>query len=202
MSDRQIASELESNKIVFIDGKPASDEIQHHVDSIRQVISDFYYDQFRHFQDPGAPYFLFMSKDSQLAMGIGGVVRMRGYYDWDGAMPTNAFAPYMIPMQPDPTNMRHFGTTPSGTALYFRVIGRNKQLGNYQLYIQADFSGYQGRDFKLKKAYAIVNDFTIGYASSTFSDPAAETPIVDAQGANNKIGTTSVLVRYMPVIRN
>ena len=81
MVDAHIDSTLKSNKVIFIDGKPAPEDTQHYVDSVRQVIATFYYDQFRHFQDPGAPYFLFMSKDAQLAMGIGGAVRMRGYYD-------------------------------------------------------------------------------------------------------------------------
>ena len=106
-TDIQIDSTLKSNKIVFIDGRPAPQDTQHYVDSVRRVISAFYYDQFRHFQDPGAPYFLFMSKDATLAMGIGGAVRMRGYYDWGGAIPASGFAPYLIPMQPSPTDMRH-----------------------------------------------------------------------------------------------
>ncbi len=201
LADQQIDSTLTSNKVIFIDGKPAPEDTQQYVDSVRRVISEFYYDQFRHFSDPGAPYFLFMSKDAQLAMGIGGAVRMRGYYDWGGAIPSPGFAPYLIPMQPDPTNMRHFATTPAGTCLFFRVIGRNKILGNYQLYIEANFNGYSARDFHLKKAYATINDFTIGYAASTFSDPAAVPPTVDAQGPNNKISPTRVLIRYMPVVR-
>lgn len=201
LADRQIDSTLKSNKIIFIDGKPANEDVSHYVDSVRRVISTFYYDQFRNFSDPGAPYFLFMSKDAKLAMGIGGAVRMRGYYDWGGAVPASGFAPYLIPMTPDPTNMRHFDTTPAGTCLFFRVIGRNKLMGDYQLYIECNFNGYQARDFHLKKAYAIINDFTIGYASSTFSDPAAVPPTVDAQGPNNKISPSSVLVRYMPVVR-
>lgn len=202
LADRQIDSTLTSNKVVFIDGRPAPEETQQYVDSLRRVISIFYYDQFRHFQDPGAPYFLFMSKDANLAMGIGGCIRMRAYYDWGGAIPASGFAPFLIPMNPNPAAMRQFGTTPAGTTLFFRVIGRNKSLGEYQLYIEANFNGYQSRDFHLKKAYAIVNDFTIGYASSTYSDPAATPPTVDAQGPNNKIGTTAVLVRYMPVIKD
>lgn len=134
-----------------------------------------------------------MSKDAQLAMGIGGCVRMRAFYDWGGAIPASGFAPKLIPMTPSPTNMRHFGTTPAGTALFFRVLGRNKTLGDYRLYIQCNFNGYQSRDFHLEKAYATINNFTIGYASSTFSDPAALPPTVDAQGPNNKISPTSVL---------
>ena len=198
LADQQIDTLVESHKIVYVDGHPANEATQAYVDSIRQRISAFYYDQFRHFSDPAAPYFLFMSKDAQLAMGIGGCVRMRGYYDWGGAIPASGFAPYLIPMHPSPTDMRHLGTTPAGSTLFFRVLGRNKSLGDYQLYIEANFNGYQGRDFHLKKAYAVINDITIGYASSTFSDPAALPPTVDAQGPNNKITPTSVLVRYMP----
>ena len=82
------------------------------------------------------------------------------------------------------------------------MLGRNKTLGEYQLYIEANFGGYQFRDFTLKKAYAIINDFTVGYATSTFSDPAALPPVIDAQGPTNKITPTSVLVRYMPVVRD
>lgn len=185
-----------NHKIIYIDGKPVSIS-EEHVDSLRRLIDMFYIDQFRNFSDPAAPYFLFMSKDAQLAMGVGGCVRMRAWYDWGGAVPANGFAPYLIPMVLDPTNMRKFGTTPSGSTLFFRVIGRNKKLGEYQLYIEANFNGYGGKDFHLKKAYATLNDWTVGYAPTTFSDPAALPPTVDASGPNNKLSSTSVLVRYM-----
>lgn len=193
--DRQLDSLMKSHKIIYMDGKPTQTES--HQDSLRHTIELFYVDQFHNFQDPAAPYFLFLSKDASLAMGVGGCVRMRGWYDWDGAIPANGFSPYLIQMTPDPGNMKKFGTTPAGSSLFFRVIGRNKKLGNYQLYIEANFNGYNNIDFHLKKAYAIVNDWTIGYASSTFSDPMAIAPTVDASGPNNKISPTDVLVRWM-----
>lgn len=199
--DIQHDSIVQSHKIITIgDGHRSGTSA--YADSVRNLIESFYYDQFRHFQDPEAPYFLFMSKDAKLAMGVGGAVRMRGYFDWDGAIPASGFAPYLIPMQPNPAKMRHFDTTPAGTCLFFRVIGQNKAIGNYQIYIEANFNGYQARDFHLKKAYAIVNDFTIGYANSTFSDPAAVPATVDAQGPNNKLANTAVLVRWMPRVKN
>lgn len=167
-------------------------------DSVYGLVSAYYYDQFRHSQDPDAPYFIFLSKDAGLMMGIGGVVRMRGWYDWGGAIPANGFVPALIQIPGDPASPRKFGTTPAGTALFFSVIGENDKLGNYRLYVEANFNGYKSRDFKLKKAYAQVRDFTVGLASSTFSDPAAIAPTVDAQGATNKISPTNVLVRYMP----
>lgn len=201
--DSLINLKASSTKIVYLDGKPSNPaHIRADKDSIFRVISDFYYDQFRHFQDPDAPYFLFMSKEAGLSMGIGGSVRMRAYYDWNGAVPTPSFAPYTIPIPANPTSMRRFATTPAGTGLFFRVIGYNRRVGTYQLYLETDFTGYQSRGLKLKKAYATVRDFTIGYATSTFSDPAAQPVVIDAAGNNNKFSNTSVLVRYMPCFRN
>lgn len=163
----------------------------------KEIINLFYYNQFRHFQDPLAPYFMLMSKTNQFAMGIGGMVRMRGWYDWHGAMQNSAFIPYNISIPNDPTRDRWFGTTPAGTALFFSVFGRNKTFGNYQLYIEANFNGYGSRDFQLKKAYAVINDWMIGYANSTFTDPAAQPPTVDSQGPNSETSDTNVLVRWM-----
>lgn len=136
-----------------------------------------------------------------MMLGVGGGVRMRAFYDWNGAMPSNAFSPYTIPIPADPANSRRFNTTPSGTYFNVRLIGHNSVVGSYGLYIEADFTGYNGRDFKLKKSYAQIRDFTVGYASSTFSDPAAQPAIVDAAGPNNKFSNTNVLVRYMPCFK-
>lgn len=201
--DSLINLKAASTKIIYVDGRPTdARDLQQDKDSIYRVIQDFYYDQFRHFQDPEAPYFLFMSKEAGLSMGIGGSVRMRAYYDWHGAVPTPSFAPYTIPIPANPLSSRHFATTPAGTGLFFRVIGYHKIVGSYQLYIETDFTGYESRGLKLKKAYAQVRDFTVGYANSTFSDPAAQPVVIDAAGNNNKYSNTSVLVRYMPCFRN
>jgi len=201
LSEDQLDKLLRDNKVVFIDGVPEPAQKQAVIDSLRHEISVFYYDQFRQYNDPGAPYFLFMSRDAAVTMGLGGVVRMRGYYDWGGAIPSPAFAPYMIPIPEDPARVRQFGTTPAGTCLYFRVIGQHRLLSSYQLYIEANFNGYGSRDFHLKKAYATFGDITFGLAPSTFSDGAAQMPMVDANGTVNSITPTSVLVRYMPVIK-
>ena len=192
LRDVAMDSALTSHKLIYF-GKGEEPPR----DTVTNLIRQFYETQFHHFSDPLAPYFLFLSKDSKLAMGMGGAVRMRAYYDWDGSIPSPGFAPYLIPMQKDPARDRYFGTTPAGTCLFFRVIGTNKKLGNYQIYIEANFNGYQARDFHLKKAYATINDWTVGYANSTFSDPQALPPIIDASGPNAKMSATSVLVRWM-----
>ena len=142
-----------------------------------------------------------MSRDANFVMGLGGVVRMRGWYDWDGGMPNNGFIPYNIAIPKNPARSKWLGSTPAGTALYFRVLGTNARVGDYQLYIEANFDGYNQRGFLLKKAYATINDWTIGYAHSTFSDPLAEPLLVDGQGPNAYVSTTAVLVRWMHNLR-
>lgn len=183
----------ESHKVIYFDGaKPLASS-----DSIRHLMDQFYVNQFRHFQDPQAPYFLMMSRDAKLAMGIGGAVRMRGYYDFDGAMPSSAFLPYTIPVPADKYNRRKLSATPAGTALFFQIIGINKTLGNFSAFIQGNFDGYDGLGFKIKKSYVIINDWTIGYNTSTFVDPAANPPVIDASGPNGQTNNTSVLLRWM-----
>ena len=89
-------------------------------DSVEKMLNMFYVNQFRHFQDPRAPYFMFMSKSNNLAMGIGGVVRIRGYYDWNGSIPISGFSPYFIQIPKDPTSMRRLAATPRGTGLFLQ----------------------------------------------------------------------------------
>lgn len=166
------------------------------IDSIIKKLNRFYLDQFRHSQDPRAPYFMYMSKDGKLAMGMGGLIRMRGYFDWNGSIPASGFAPYLIPIPKNPENSKKLWATPAGTGLFFTILGHNSIIGDFMGFIQADFSGYDNRDFKLKKAYLQNNHWTIGYATTTFKDPAAIPPTVDGAGPNGLNQRTNVLVRY------
>lgn len=190
---------LDNTKVIFIN---TNEENQPAIDSVRTMINTFYVNQFRSFQDPRAPYFLFMSKDANLAMGIGGVVRMRGWFDWANPIPANGFSPMAIPIPRNPANRRQLKATPAGTGIFFTIIGKNTPLGNYMGYIEGNFDGYEHVGFKLKKAYFMINDWTVGYATSTFSDPAAQPPVIDGAGSNGKISKTNVLVRYLHTFKS
>ena len=183
------------NTRVFFDGDASRPNPRQ--DSVYQLINKFYMDQFRHSQDPKTPYFMFMSKDASLAMGIGGVIRMRTWFDWNGYLPSNGFSIYTIQIPKNPADMRRLGYTPSGTALFYTILGRNKLLGEYMGYIQGNFTGYNNVGFRLKKAYFTFRDWTVGYASSTFSDPAAEPPVLDGSGPMAEMSKTNVLVRWL-----
>jgi len=85
----------------------------------------------------------------------------------------------------------------AGTGFFITLMAHKPQLGYLSAYIEGNFDGYKHQDFKLKKAYVTLNDFTIGYATSTMSDPAAQAPVIDGAGANGKVSRTNVLVRYL-----
>lgn len=165
-------------------------------DSIGRLLNMFYIDQFRHFQDPRAPYFMFLSKNGNLALGVGGLIRIRGSFDWNGSIPINGFSPYFIPIPKDPTSMRRLSATGAGTGLFLTLLGKNSFLGNFMGFIQGDFSGNNYKDFKLKKAYFTAGDWTVGYATSTFEDTQAKPATIDGSGPNGGNSRTNVLVRY------
>ena len=171
-------------------------------DSLEKLLNMFYYDQFRHFQDPRAPYFMFMSKKGDLALGVGGQVKVRGYFDWNGSIPTAGFITYDIPIPKKPTEMNALAASASGTGLFFTLLGNNNLLGNFMAYFQADFSGYNQRGFRIKKAYVTIRDWTAGYATTTFEDTQAEPSTVDGAGPNGINSKKNVLVRYMHQFKN
>lgn len=187
-------SEVESTRI-FFEGDASRPNPSR--DSVYQLVNKFYMDQFRHSQDPKVPYFIFMSKDANMAMGIGGVVKVCTWFDWNGYLPSNGFSIYNIQIPPDPAKMKRLGFTPGGTSLFFTILGRSRLLGEYMGYIQGDFSGYNNVGFRLKKAYFTFRDWTVGYAPSTFSDPAAEPPVLDGSGPNGEMSRKNVLIRYL-----
>ena len=190
VQDQRIAM-MKNNTHVLYSGE------QNPSDSLERLLNMFYYDQFRHFQDPRAPYFMFMSKKGDLALGVGGQVKVRGYFDWDGSIPNAGFIPYDIQIPKDPTRQNALAASASGTGLFFTLLGNNKVLGNFMAYFQADFSGYNNRGFRIKKAYVTIRDWTAGYATTTFEDTQAEPATVDGSGPNGINSKKNVLVRYM-----
>lgn len=163
---------------------------------LREKMEQFYYNSYRSFQDPAAPYFMFMSRDGKLVMGLGGTMKLRAYFDPGNSMPSDNFNPYDIPMSATPLNRNHLGTTAAGSQLYFLLLGENGSIGKYQVYIRGKFNGEGGKGFKLNKAYATLGDWTLGLATSTFADGDAEAPTVDNNGTTMSMDRSAILVRY------
>ena len=187
---------ISRTKVIYIGGKDDS-KADVDNDSIESLIARFYSDQFRNSRDPEAPYFMFMSRDANLAMGIGGVINVEGWFDWNGSVPGGQFDTYNIPMTKTPENWRDLGAGVSGTNLFFTIIGRNTRIGDFMAYIQGGFNGYHNSGFKLKKAWFQWRDFQVGLAPTTFSDPAAQPDVLDPAGADGRLDRSNVLVRYL-----
>lgn len=165
-------------------------------DSAELLIRNFYLNQFHHFQDPEAPYFMLMSRNAQLALGVGGRVKLTGWWDWDGSTQNKDFSPYNIDIPKNPEARKAIGGSPWGTNLFFTVLGNSSPLGAFMGYIEIGFGGYKDAGCKLKKAYLTMGDYTVGYTSSVFADGDAYAPTIDGAGANGTIGHTTLQLRY------
>lgn len=163
-----------------------------HRDSVEALIRTFYLDQFRQFHDPQAPTFMLMSKNASIALGVGGTAAVRGWFDWNGSQNSPSFYPYNISIPKNPTQQKMLGATCDKSSLFLSLLGRNGNT-RYMVYLQGEINGGH---MTLKRAYVNLADFTVGYASTTFADPDALAPTVDAQGPNGKASKTQVLARY------
>lgn len=178
------------HKLIFI-GNSEEEATAEEYDSL---INIFYEDQFRHAQDPQAPYFLLMSRDSKIAMGVGGKVQGNLSYDFDGTIDGSDFLPYKIPVPRDPANSTRFQAGLTQSSLLFTVFGRSK-FGHYIVNIEGEFNG-PGNSMELHKAYATIGHITLGKAKSTFTDPAALPFTVETEGPAGASFASAILLRY------
>lgn len=195
---QRLGRALQATHIVKISsGKDTVDN-----EKVLKLMSKFYEDQFRNSRDPMLPYFMLLSRNSDLALGIGGQLVGRAWYDWNGSVEDESFAPYLIPIPKNPSQMRSLNGTVGASSLFLTVIGKHSKIGTYKAYIQAKFAGGSSNYFKLKKAYFIIRDWTLGYTKSTYSDPDAEPYVIDDGGASGINSKTNILVRWSHKFRN
>lgn len=185
---------------VFTLGQP--DTTATSPDSVRSLMNIFYADQFRTFSDPEAPYFMMMTKDAHLAMGVGGLLTIRGWEDWNGIVEPYVFSPYNIPIPKDPARMKRLYATPANSGFYFTLLGRNTAVGNFFAYLEGGFRGYQKMDFKIRRAFIQMKGFTAGYALSTFLDAFAMPRMCDGGVYSGTIDRANILVRYQKDFRS
>ncbi len=165
-------------------------------DSVRTLMDIFYADQFRTFRDPEAPYFMMMSKDAHLALGVGGLLTVRGWEDWNGIVEPYIFSPYNIPIPKNPARMKRLYATPANSGFFFTLLGRNTAVGDFFAYLEGGFRGYNKTDFRIRRAFIRMRGFTVGYALSTFLDAAAMPRMCDGGVYSGTIDRANVLVRY------
>lgn len=187
--DMEREARINDTNVVFING---SEQPKAPQDSVKSLLEIFYLDQYRQFHDPEAPKFMFMTNNANLALGVGGKVMIRGWFDWNGSQDNYEFFPYNIAIPKNPEEKYDLNGSVSQSAIFMTLLGRQGKF-KYMVYVQA---GINGKEFVLKRAYVKMNDFTLGYANTTFEDPDALVPTVDARGPNGKCDKAQMVARY------
>ncbi len=150
-----------------------------------------------HFQDPRAPRFLFIDRQGNTALGIGGYIEGIAQYDFNGAIDGNSFTTFDIPVPRDASLHNRLGADATHSTIFLRLV-RQTKLGPLSAYIQTNFSGDGGGyGVKVKQAYIRVGGFTAGLTNSTFADPSAGVPTIDYQGPSGSIGGKNLIFQYI-----
>ena len=199
LTSQKRAKHLQNIKVLTMNGSMSTDTPS---DSAAELINQFYIDQFRHYNDPEAPYFMLMSRDANLALGVGGTISADAWFDWNGSIPDFGFKIYDIQVPNNYEHKRKLAATMANSGLFFTLLGRNGLLGRYKAFIAMKFSGYPDSKFEIDKAYFMFRNLTVGRSTSTFADPMALPPSTDDAGTNGNLNRTNILVRYMKTTKN
>lgn len=163
----------------------------------RENIAVLYSREGMSFDEPGAPRFLFLDRQGQVALGIGGYVKGVGMYDVDGAIDGTGFATFDIPVPFDPAQRQRFGADASQSTVFLKMVTRSQKLGLITVYLQTGFNNAsKGYTMKLKQAYVSVGHVTAGLARSSFSDGEAQAPTIDSEGPSGEITAKNMLFQY------
>ena len=161
-----------------------------------EIVKSFKEPMSGHFLDPKAPRFLLTDQKQKVAFGIGGFVRLRAAYDFDGS-PQNSFGfiPNSIPVPRNPAMNNSFDMDASKSTIFFKLLGNDDKIGKFQAYISGQFTG-NNNAFELNDAYVQLLGLTLGRTWSTFNDMAAVPPTVDFQGPAGAAEMRTTQIRY------
>lgn len=151
-----------------------------------------------HFQDPRAPRYLFLDREGNTALGIGGYVEGLVSYDFCGAIDEDGFATFDIPVPANPAQRNRFGASAHHSTIFLQLVRRTR-LGLLTAYVQTNFTGNNNSyGVQVKQAYVKLGYVTAGLARTTFQDGAAGLPTVDYAGPSGSTSRKNVLVQYAP----
>lgn len=172
-------------KVIFNAGEP--DE---------EVYDAFIENAPKRFNEPGAPRFAIKGKDNMFYLGIGGVIKGVGLFDWKNPIDNpNDFVTADIPFDTPDGDGGKLQASLGQSKIFINFIalpGTDNKVGAY---ISGKFTG-TGNAFKLNHAYITYRGFTVGHTSSLFEDGAAAPPTIDDEGPCGLVGVTNNLIDY------
>lgn len=150
----------------------------------------------KRFNEPGAPRFAIKGKNNLFYLGIGGVIKGVGLFDWGNPVDDpNDFVTADIPFDTPAGNGGKLQGSLGQSKIFINFIalpGTDNKVGAY---ISGKFSG-NGGAFKLNHAYITYRGFTVGHTASLFEDGAAAPPTIDSEGPCGLVGVTNNLIDY------
>ena len=153
----------------------------------------------RQFQDPRAPRFILINRKGTAALGIGGYVKGSISVDFRGMADSKDFITYTIPTPNNPAQNGQFQMDASTSRLFLSLVGNNRIMGNYTVYLESNFRGGNGNyTLQLRQAFIDMRSVKAGLAWSTFTDVAACPPTIDFQGPCGLVSARNVMLQYHP----
>lgn len=144
------------------------------------------------YTDTGDPRFMFTNDRRTFDFGIGGTIRVVGYYGFNGAVNNSEFTPSHIAVPTDYTGQ--FGTRVTESELHAKIrakLGKRTLIG--YLKIGGTDDNYK---ISLKQAYLSYAGFSIGKIPSFFMDLEAGPLTVSGKGPNTQIDMSRPLFGY------
>lgn len=144
------------------------------------------------YTDPGDPRFMITNEDESFSFGVGGVVHVISFFDFNGSLDNKDFSTWNITV---PTyRSPQYDMTMGSTKINFKA---KSKLGKHNLIAFVSLNTPSSEDqIKLRHAYISWGDFTIGKTYSFFMDLAAGPMTVDLQGPNTQVSLNAPLLGY------
>ena len=172
-------------KVIFNAGEP--DE---------EVYNAFIENAPKAFNEPGAPRFAIVGKEKKFYLGIGGVIKGVGVFDWGNPIDDpNDFTTADIPFDTPEGNGGKLQGSLGQSKIFINFVALPGTANKIGAYVSAHFTG-PGNTLKIAHAYVTYRGFIVGHTSSLFEDGAAAPPTIDDEGPCGLVGATNNLIDY------
>lgn len=192
-----VLSTHETDSVYYHDGKIA-EIVSRRRTAIERVTRD-YEETHRHgFDQFHKPHLIFTTKDNRFAFALGGFVRMKGSYDFDGISDNPNFIPYLIAVPQNYNSRQKFNLNATGTRFFMKAITNTSSIGRIQLTVEMDFGGGAVNSYTphMRSGYIALLGLTLGRDATTFCDLQSVPVTIDGQGPNCYNFNYTTLVRY------
>ena len=143
------------------------------------------------------PQFVFATRNNRFSFAMGGAIRLRTTYEFDGIVENLDFAPKDIPIPGDFNTEQKVSMDASTSYLFLKAVA-NTRMGQIVAFIDADFRGGAEGSYtpRIRQAYFQMWGFTAGRDVTTFCDIMATPETIDYDGPNAYSFRYTTLLRY------